>query len=94
MAIFSPTKPTWYLFVTPIAVVAIIITWVLRNPIQKGIGSTGFGVLMAAEVVGVVVGIYFHFSYFWNAGPAGKAVVGYELFRDSLGLLIGRGRSR
>ena len=91
-SIFQPTKPTWYLFVGVIAFVALVITLYANKFITHEFGNTVLGVLVGTEVIGLIAGIYFHFSYFWNAGPAGKAVVGYELFNDAFQMLIGRGR--
>jgi hypothetical protein len=88
--LFQSTKPTWYLLVAPIALVAMVITWVLRNQFQEVIGSSAFGVIAAVEFVAMLSGIYFHFSYFWNAGSEGKALIGFELFRDTIDFLIWR----
>ena len=88
--LFQSTKPTWYLLVAPIALVAILITWTLRNQFEKVITNTGFYIIAVTEFVAMLSGIYFHYSYFWNAGPEGKALIGFELFRDTLDFLIWR----
>ena len=88
--LFQSTKPTWYLLVAPIALIAMLITWVLRNQFEKVIGDTGVTVIAVTEFVAMISGIYFHFSYFWNAGSEGKALIGFEIFRDVIDFLLWR----
>jgi hypothetical protein len=70
--------------IVPIAFAAIVITWLLRNVFERSIGEGGYMAIAGVEFVAILCGTYFHYSYFWNAGTAGKAVLGLELLNSTI----------